>query len=95
MSSGIAASDVAVLREQLTSQSRAIQDLTRNTERLLELTTSIALMQERMERHADGLDRAFSEIKEMKVACKSSEKMLNEKNLRGERRHKNGRKKGG
>lgn len=79
MSSGIAASDVAVLREQLTSQSRAIQDLTRNTERLLELTTSIALMQERMERHADGLDRAFSEIKEMKTACKSSEKMLKEK----------------
>lgn len=71
--------DVAVLREQMLSQSRVINDLARNIERLLEITTSIALMQERIEQHSGEMGRAFSEIKEMKTACKSSEKMLKEK----------------
>lgn len=72
----IAASDIAVLREQLTSQSRAISDLTRNTERLLELTTSIARMQERMEQHADGLDRAFSLIEKLDARSEAGDNQL-------------------
>lgn len=76
MSPEVSSSDIAVLREQLTAQSRAISDLTRNTERLLELTTSIARMQERMEQHADGLDRAFSLIEKLDTRSEEGDKQL-------------------
>ena len=57
--------EIAVLKHEMASQSKAISDLTRNIEKLLELTTSIARMQEKMEKHADGLDRAFKLIERL------------------------------
>ena len=74
----IAASDIAVLKTELSAQSKAISDLTRNTERLLALTTSIARMQERMEQHADGLDRAFSLIEKLNAKIDALEKKAKE-----------------
>ena len=72
----IAASDIAVLKAELSAQSKAINDLTKNTERLLELTTSIARMQERMEQHADGLDRAFNLIEKLDLRSEEGDKQL-------------------
>ena len=72
----IAASDIAVLKTELSAQSKAISDLTKNTERLLELTTSIARMQERMEQHADGLDRAFKAIERLDERSEDGDKQL-------------------
>lgn len=57
--------EIAVLKSEMTAQSKSISDLTRSIEKLLELATSIARMQERMEKHADGLDRAFKRIEQL------------------------------
>lgn len=72
----VSSSDILVLREQITAQSRAISDLVKNSERLLELTTSIARMQERMEQHADGLDRAFNLIEKLDTRSEEGDKQL-------------------
>ena len=74
----ISASDIAVLKAEMASQSKAISDLTKNTERLLELTTSIARMQERMEQHADGIDRAFKSIERLDERSENGDLLLRE-----------------
>ena len=68
--------EIAVLKHEMASQSKAISDLTRNIEKLLELTTSIARMQEKMEKHADGLDRAFKLIERLDERSESADLAL-------------------
>lgn len=76
MQPDISASDIGVLKAELFAQSKAINDLAKNTERLIELTTSIARMQERMQQHADGLERAFAMIEKLDARNEAGDSKL-------------------
>ena len=79
-------SDIAIIKNNLENQGRHLQELAGSVRQLLEMTTKLSIMQERMSQHATDIGRAFENVADVRQAQEALSAQVDsmETDMRGE-----------